>query len=92
MPSLESIARDRRYIGQKVQVVLKAIGKDSDDHLFVDFEPGHLSGAAFHFDAEGWLYFYIDAPRHQAEYNPERKWDIEKFKQEMVKEMAWEED
>jgi hypothetical protein len=92
MPSIVSIARDKRYIGQKVQTVLDATGKHYDDHLFVDLEPGYLSGAAFHFEEEGWLYFYVDENLLQPTFNPDRKWDIGRFKEEKIARMEWEED
>lgn len=92
MSTLFSISRDAGYIGQTVEAVLMAVGKPYDDHLFVDFEPGHLSGAAFHFDQEGWLYCYVDAFMHQSPYHPERKWSLDSFKQEHVSRLDWEED
>jgi hypothetical protein len=92
MPSIVSIARDGRHIGQKVQSVLQATGKQYDDHLFVDEEPGILSGAAFHYEGEGWLYCYIDESKHQPAQNPDRKWDLKLFKLEKVASLEWEED
>lgn len=92
MPSLVSIAQDARFIGQTVQAVLKAIGKPYDDHLFVDSTPGRLDAAAFLFDGEGWIYFHVAECVHQPTVNTERKWDIERFKKEVVASMEWEQD
>lgn len=92
MPSIVSIARDGQYIGQKVKSVLQKIGRPYDDHLFVDHEPGLLSGAAFHFENEGWLYFYVDACEHQPAENEDRGWDLQLFLLEKISGMEWEED
>ena len=92
MPSIPSIARDMRFIGREVGHILTAVGRPFDDHLFVDMEPGHLSGAAFHYEGDGWLYIYIDESTQQPAYNAERKWSLEKFKDEAAVSLEWEED
>jgi hypothetical protein len=90
MPSLESIAKDPRFIGQTVQSVLKAISKAYDDHIFVDFTPGKLNAAAFLFEGDGWIYFHIDEFQHQPAFHPERKWDLDLLLKEKVAQMEFE--
>lgn len=92
MPSISVISQDSRFLGREVGQILTAVGQPYDDHLFVDREPGHLSGAAFHFEGEGWLYIYIDESTQQPGYNPERKWSLDRFKDETATELEWEED
>jgi hypothetical protein len=90
MPSLVSISQDPRHLGQSVQSVLKAINKPYDDHIFVDYTPGKLNAAAFLFEGEGWIYFFVDEFLHQPAFHPERKWDLDLFLKEKVAKMEWE--
>jgi hypothetical protein len=70
--------------GQTVHALLEDIGVKYKEYSFIDEPPGKLRGIRFDFPDGARLYIYISKFKHAKQFDPDRSWDIEILKREIV--------